>query len=143
MESVKIQDHMDHRPVYFKGTESVVEAVERLLQSNKTGAPVVDADNRVIGFISEQDCITEMISSTYHSGETSKNVAEVMKAQVLTKKPYDSVLQVAEEMSHNKPKVYPVVDDDNILVGTINRTNIMRALDLHLLSIYEQGQRFV
>lgn len=143
MESVKIQDHMDHRPVFFKGTESVVEAVERLLQSNRTGAPVVDDEKQVIGFISEQDCITAMLSSSYHSGEPSVIVAEIMKAEVLTRKPYDSVLQVAEDMTNNKPKVYPVVDDDNILLGTINRTDIIRALDLHFNSIYEKGQRFV
>lgn len=143
MESVKIQDHMDHRPVFFKGTESVVEAVERLLQSNRTGAPVVDDEKQVIGFISEQDCITAMLSSSYHSGEPSVIVAEIMKVEVLTRKPYDSVLQVAEDMTNNKPKVYPVVDDDNILLGTINRTDIIRALDLHFNSIYEKGQRFV
>lgn len=143
MESVKIQDHMDHRPVFFRGTESVVEAVERLLQSNRTGAPVVDDEKQVIGFISEQDCITAMLSSSYHSGEPSVIVAEIMKAEVLTRKPYDSVLQVAEDMTNNKPKVYPVVDDDNILLGTINRTDIIRALDLHFNSIYEKGQRFV
>ncbi len=144
MESVQIKDHMDHRPVFFKGNESVVEAVERLLQSKRTGAPVVDSDKHVIGFISEQDCITAMLSSSYHSGEASQQqVSEIMRVDVLTKKPYESVLQVAEDMSNNKPKVYPVVDDDDILVGTINRTDIIRALDMHFNSIYQQGQRFV
>lgn len=143
MESVKIQDHMDHRPVFFKGNETIAEAVEKLLQSNKTGAPVVDDDKKVIGFLSQQDCIKEMISSTYHSGEASKNVSEVMRADVLTKKPYESALQVAEDMSFNKPKMYPVVDDDGLLMGTISRTNILRALDLHLHSLYEKGHRYV
>lgn len=143
MESVKIQDHMDHRPVFLKGSETVVEAVERLLQSKRTGAPVVDEEKQVIGFISEQDCITSMLSSSYHSGEPSVLVSEIMRVDVLTRKPYDSVLQVAEDMTNNKPKVYPVVDDDNVLVGTINRTDIIRALDMHFNSIYEKGQRFV
>lgn len=143
MESVKIEDHMDHRPVFFKGNETIAEAVEKLLQSNKTGAPVVDDDKKVIGFLSQQDCIKEMISSTYHSGEASKDVSEVMRTDVLTKKTYESALQVAEDMSFNKPKMYPVVDDDGILKGTISRTNILRALDLHLHSLYEKGHRYV
>lgn len=143
MESVKIQDHMDHRPVFFYGSESVVEAVERLLQSNRTGAPVVDSDKKVIGFLSEQDCITTMLSSTYHSAESAPKVIDVMQQNVLTKKPYQSVLQLAEDMSQHKPKVYPVVDDDQVLVGSINRTDVIRALDLHLHAIYEHGDRFV
>ena len=143
MESVKIKDYMDHRPVFFKGSETVVEAVEKLLIAKSSGGPVVDNDRNVIGFLSEQDCIKAMLSSSYYSGESSQNVSDLMKSNVLTKKPYDSVLQLAEEMSGTKPKTYPVVDDDNHLIGCINRTNVLKALDMHLHSIYEQGQRFV
>ncbi len=143
MESVKIKDHMDHRPVFFRGTETVVEAVEKLLQSKSSGGPVVDANRNVIGFISEQDCIKAMLSSSYHSGESSQNVSEVMKVNVLTKKPYESILELASDMSGTKPRTYPVVDDDNHLIGCISRTLVLKALDMHLHSIYEQGQRFV
>ena len=143
MESLKIEDYMNHRPVFFKGSESVVEAVERLLQSQTTGGPVIDINRNIIGFISEQDCIKAMLSSSYHSGESSKNVADVMKTDVLTKKPYESILELADEMSGTKPKTYPVVDDDNRLIGCINRTNVLKALDMHLHSLYEQGTRFV
>lgn len=143
MESVKIKDHMNHRPVFFKGSETIVEVVERLLQSKSSGGPVVNEQREVIGFISEQDCLKAMLSSTMHSGEASQSVSDVMFTDVLTKKPYDSVLQIAEEMNSSKPKVYPIVDDDNKLIGSINRTEILRALDMHLHSIYEQGHRFV
>ena len=104
---------------------------------------MINKDKLVVGFLSEQDCIKIMLSSTYHSAESAPKVADVMQLNVLTKKPYESVLQLAEDMSNNQPKVYPVVDDDNILVGTINRTDVIRALDLHLHAIYEHGDRFV
>lgn len=143
MESVKIKDYMTHRPVFFKGNETVVEAVEKLLQSNISGAPVIDVDRHVIGFVSEQDCIKAMLSSTYHSGESSQNVCELMQKEVVTRKAYESVLQLAEDMLVIKPRVYPVVDDDEKLVGCITRTHVLKALDKHLHSIYEQGHRFV
>lgn len=143
MESVQIKDHMNHRPVYFTGKETVVEAVEKLLQSNSSGGPVIDEQRQVIGFVSEQDCMKAMLSSSYHSGESSQNVSEVMKINVLSKKPYESILQLAEDMITAKPRVYPVVDDDGKLVGCVTRTNVIRALDMHLHSIYESGQRFV
>lgn len=143
MESIKIKDHMNHRPVYFKGNETIVEAVEKLLQSKSSGGPVLTEQKEVIGFLSEQDCLKAMLSSSYHSGEASVNVSELMKTDVLTVKPYDSIVQVAENMSVSKPRVYPVVDDDNRLVGVIDRTNIIKALDLHLHAIYGDGVRFV
>ena len=68
---------------------------------------------------------------------------ELMNKEVITVKSYDSVLMLAEDMCGNNPRVYPVVDDDNHLVGSINRTNIIQSLDMHLHSIYEQGHRFV
>ncbi|GHB75788.1 CBS domain-containing protein [Psychrosphaera saromensis] len=143
MESLKIEDYMDHRAIFFNGSESVVEAVERLLESNTTGAVVINNDKKVIGFLSEQDCIKSMLSSSYHSGELSKNVSDVMKKDVLTKKPYESILELAVEMSGTKPKNYPVVDDNEQLVGTINRTKVLKALDMHFHSIYEHGHHFI
>jgi len=142
MESVKVKEHMNHRPVCFTGEETVVEAVERFLQSNSTGGPVVNDKKEVIGFVSEQDCLRFMISVTYHSGEMSKSISEIMRTDVLTVKTYDSVLQVAEEMTGNKPKIYPVVDEDNRLVGTIDRANVLKALDIHLHAMYEDQHGF-
>ena len=142
MESVKVKEYMNHKPVCFKAHETVVEAVERFLQSHSTGGPVINDNREVIGFISEQDCLKAMLSVTYHSGEVSKSVEELMRTDVLTIKPYDSVLRLAEDMSGNKPKIYPVVDDDNRLVGSINRTNVLQALDIHLHSVFEESHGY-
>ena len=47
-------------------------------------------------------------------------------------------------MTENKPKIYPVVDKDNHLLGTIGRTEVLKAIDIHLHAIYEKGHgRFV
>ncbi len=143
MESVKVKDHMNHRPVSFKGTETVVEAVEKLLQSKSSGGAVINDERKVIGFLSEQDCLKAMLSSTYHSGEASQCVAEVMHTDPVNVKAYDSVLQLAEDMVNSRPRVYPVVDDDGHLIGSIDRTHILYALDKHLHSIYEKGTHFV
>lgn len=66
-----------------------------------------------------------------------------MNTEVLLVKPYDSVLAIAEDMLGSRPRVYPVVDDDGHLVGSVNRTDILNALDKHLHSIYEKGSHFV
>ena len=125
------------------GRETVVEAVEKLLQSKCSGGAVVNDNKEVIGFLSEQDCLKAMLSSTYHSGEGSKSVAEVMSSDTLLVKPYDSVLAVADDMLSNRARVYPVVDDDGHLVGSLTRSNILSALDKHLHSLYEKGSHFV
>ncbi|MEP1446906.1 MAG: CBS domain-containing protein [Paraglaciecola sp.] len=136
MESLKVNDHMNHRPVTFTSNMPVAEAVGRLLQTKQTGGPVIDEQNKVIGFLSEQDCLVQMIESSYYR-EQIAHVKDIMKTPVLAIKSYTSVIELAQQMKTEKPKVYPVVDDDGYLLGTINRSALLRALDLHLHDGYK------
>jgi CBS-domain-containing membrane protein len=42
-------------------------------------------------------------------------------------------------MGNSKPKTYPVTDDTGRLLGTISRSDILKAIDLQLRSMYEKG----
>ena len=136
MESLKVSDYMNHRPVTFTCDMPVAEAVERLLQAKQMGGPVIDAQNKVIGFLSEQDCLVQMIESSYYREQVA-HVKDIMRAEVLAIKPYTSVIELAQQMTTAKPKVYPVVDDDGYLLGTINRSALLQALDLQLHDGYK------
>ena len=138
MESLNVSDHMNQRPVTFNRDMTVAEAVERLLQSRQTGGPVVDEQNKVIGFLSEQDCLVRMIESSYYREQVAL-VKDVMRTEVISIKPYLSVLELAQRMMNEKPKVYPIVDDDGFLLGTINRSALLNAVDLHLRDGYRKG----
>lgn len=138
MESLNVSDHMNQRPVTFNVDMTVAEAVERLLQSRQTGGPVVDEHNKVVGFLSEQDCLVRMIESSYYREQVA-HVKDVMRTEVISVKPYLSVLELAQRMMTEKPKVYPIVDDDGFLLGTINRSALLNAIDLHLRDGYRKG----
>jgi predicted transcriptional regulator len=60
-----------------------------------------------------------------------------MKTEVLAIKPYTSVIELAQRMMSEKPKVYPIVDDDGYLLGTINRSALLNAIDLQLRDAYK------
>ncbi|MGS2720085.1 CBS domain-containing protein [Paraglaciecola aestuariivivens] len=138
MESLKVSDHMNQRPVTFTSNMTVAEAVERLLQTKQTGGPVIDANNKVIGFLSEQDCLLQMIESSYYR-ERVAHVKDIMIAEVVTIKPYTSIIELAQRMKTEKPRVYPIVDDDGYLLGTINRSALLNAIDLQLHEGYKSA----
>ncbi len=142
MESIKIADYMNHRPVTFKATMTVEQAVEKLLQSGQTGGPVIDASRRVIGFLSEQDCLKKMLESTYQN-ESHSVVSDVMRTEALSVYASESVLSIADKMLVDKPKLYPVIDDEGYLVGVITRADVLKAIDKHLHANYEAGSRYV
>lgn len=138
MESLKVSDYMNLRPVTFTTDMTVAEAVEHLLQTKQTGGPVIDSNKKVIGFLSEQDCIVQMIESSYYR-ERVAHVKDVMKNQVISIKSYTSIIELAQKMITEKPKVYPIVDDDGYLLGTINRSALLKAIDLQLHDGYKSA----
>ncbi len=129
MSSILVKDYMQANVQAIKADTSVREVVEYLLKWNITGAPVVDASMAVIGFVSEQDCMKEMLNSAFYS-EDSAQVTCIMRRDVLSVTPHTSILEIAETMLGNKPKNYPVVEHGK-LVGLINRRHILQALKQH------------
>lgn len=137
MDLLKVADYMHRHPVTFKAEMPVELAVERLIKAQQTGGPVIDEAHRIIGFISEQDCLARMLMSTYHDQQSAR-VADVMQTEVLTVKAYDGIIDLAQTMLQAKPKVYPVVDDNGLLVGIITRTAVLAAIDKELHSHYKR-----
>lgn len=127
---------MNRHPVTFTEEMSVEEAVNKLILAEQLGGPVINKDKKVIGFVSEQDCLARMLSGTYHLQQAA-SVKDVMRTEVLTVKSYHGIVDLAQTMLLAKPKVYPVVDDDGYLLGVISRSDVLRAIDLELHSHYK------
>jgi CBS domain-containing protein len=118
---------MNMRPVIFSPEMSLSAALDKLLTSKQIGGPVVDAEHRVVGFLSEQDMIETLLKVGY-SCQDSYSVTDCMSAQVLTANPEDSIMVLAEQMTIKKPKIYPVVASDGNLVGVISRRDVLSAI---------------
>ncbi|WP_286232488.1 CBS domain-containing protein [Thalassotalea sediminis] len=139
MESLQVKDYMNHYPVTFTPDMVIEEASLRFLKTKQIGGPVVNDKNKLVGFLSESDIMRKMIESSYYSEHIS-DVAQLMSSDVLAVKPYDSVLDLAEKMLCNKPKVYPVIDDDDHLLGTICRNDVLMAMDKHLRTKFQASK---
>ncbi|MDO3386425.1 CBS domain-containing protein [Gilvimarinus sp. SDUM040013] len=126
MHSILVRDYMQSDPVAFDRNTNLLQAVHKLLAAKMTGAPVIDESRTVIGFVSEQDCIKEILQGAFYC-EDPPAVASVMSSQVLSFKPDHSVVEVAQQMITQKPKIYPVISEGK-LVGVISRSDVLAAL---------------
>lgn len=138
MESLLIKDYMNHYPVTFTPEMVVEEASLRFLKTKQIGGPVINKKKAVIGFLSESNILAKMLASIYHNEHTT-DVEGLMNKDVLSVKPYDSIVELAQSMLGNKPKVYPVVDDDGHLLGTICRNDVLKAIDQHMKVSFHAG----
>lgn len=109
------------------GAMSLSQAVDRILASGHNGLPVLDEHQAVIGFLSEHDCLSYLISSSYHC-DSRVQVQDIMHREPLCVAPGDSMIDLAQQMSHNRPKSYPVVAHGR-LVGLITRHQLMLELN--------------
>lgn len=131
MESLKIEHYMNHYPVTFTADMNMQETTLRFLKTKQIGGPVIDVIGKLVGFVSESDVMVKMLDSMYYNDNNAK-VKDIMRKDVLSVKPYDSVLELAQTMLEDRPKVYPVIDDDGELLGTICRNDVLKAFDRHM-----------
>lgn len=124
---LQVRDHM-HRLTHFLGPElGLAEALDRLHQSGLSGLPVLDEQQQLIGFLSEQDCIPSLLTGSYHC-DSRTQVADLMSRTPLIVGPDESILDLARQMTEAKPKVYPVLQQGKV-IGIISRQQVMRALN--------------
>ncbi len=126
IQALTVADCMVPARLIITPETTIPKAVEMMLEAKLIGAPVVNDERQVLGYISEQDCLRYMISDNYYSDQRDL-VGDVMKHDVLFAEPTMSIIDLAQMMCGNKPKKYPVCENGK-LVGVINRSHILKAL---------------
>ena len=136
MNSLKVSDYMQLRPIKLTADMPVATAEDRLLKSGHIGAPVVDDSDTLIGWISEQDCLASLLESSYYCEEVAI-VEDLMRSDVLTVRVEDGIIELAQQMLDVKPKVYQVIDEEGLLVGIISRRDVLKAMDKQQQACYK------
>ena len=127
---LKVHHHMGRLTHSLTAGLGLADALDRLHQSGLGGLPVLDEQKRLIGFLSEQDCIPSLLTGSYHCDSRTR-VEDLMSRTPLFVSPDDSILDLARQMTGAKPKIYPVREGDKV-VGIINRRQVMQALNAQM-----------
>ncbi len=125
MKSLKVKDYMTTRLVTFTESTNVVEAMDVLLKNKISGAPVLDADGKVVGVLSEVDLMQVIVQDSYYD-ESVGIVGDYMKTPVDTVDREMDIYTLAEKFVKEHRRRYPVIHNDK-LVGQISRRDVLRA----------------
>ena len=115
IQKLNVSDLMNPNPVTLPADVSVYEGLKRLTESASRGAPVVNAQQQLLGFVSQQDLLRSLWSEEFARGVSFK-VADLMQTQVLTVSPSDAVAELIELMVVDRTKLFPV-NDSGMLIG--------------------------
>ena len=126
LKSVLIKDHMSTRLVTLDPDMDILRAVHLLIANVISGAPVVDGNRRLVGILTERDCMRVAMQAEYH-GMPGGPVRRYMTKDPQYVSPDESILHVAQLFIDGKYHRYPVVRNDR-LVGMISRRDVMHAM---------------
>jgi len=123
-----ITDYMTQEVITFHPLQSIAEAMDVFLEKQISGAPVMDDDGKLIGILSEIDCMKLMVDEAYHNLPHGKiTVMQYMSNNVTTIPVTADVLDVASKFLYTHFRRFPVVDVNGKLVGQVSRRDILKA----------------
>ena len=119
----RAENGMIYDPVTITKEQTVGDALALMRENKIGGIPVVDADRKLVGIVTNRDLRFQK--------DSSRLIAEVMTAEnlvTITEAERDSE-DVTEVLLRNKIEKLPVIDKDGRLVGLITYKDITKVQD--------------
>jgi CBS domain-containing protein len=126
----KNADEIMTRPaVTISPDASLTDAIELMLNNGISGMPVVDADGRLVGIITEKDVMNFAFSG--NADDTA--VREAMTTDVVTYPPKTDIAVLTNCLGSKHFRRVPIVSEGKV-IGIVTRRDIMR----EILSVYSK-----
>jgi CBS domain-containing protein len=115
--------------VTLRPDETAAQAAETLLHHAISGAPVLGPDGRLVGLLSEFDCLHAVAAAGYEMDghDEAQKVADLMSRECQTVSPDLDLFGLAHEFVRLGVRRLPVVEGDR-LVGLVSRRDVLRAV---------------
>jgi CBS domain-containing protein len=125
-EKITVRDCMSQSMILFTKDQSIIEVVDMLIKFRVSGGPVVDEHKRVIGVISEGDCVKQISESRYYNMPMEDtSVEKYMSKEVETMSPDLNLFDAANLFLKSKRRRFPVVENGKI-IGIVSQKDILR-----------------
>ncbi|MHB8381759.1 MAG: DUF190 domain-containing protein [Candidatus Binataceae bacterium] len=143
---VTVSEVMRHEVATVAPDSPITQVVELLLGKNFTAVPVIDAQRKVVGMVSDNDLLTrggmkltlnrsmaavdpDFVRKLHESlDDPRRKVSDVMTTEMVTVTPATVLGSAAKLMVQKRLKRLPVVDQDGTLVGILGRLDILNTI---------------
>jgi CBS domain-containing protein len=116
-----------HNLITFSPDQSIYEVIDTIIDRKISGAPVLDENRKLVGMISEKDCLRIIVDQAYHNLPLpSRKVSDYMTRSVKTLSPDSDIVTAANEFLSSPVRRMPIVEN-GVLLGQVSRRDILRA----------------
>ncbi|MEZ4470419.1 MAG: CBS domain-containing protein [bacterium] len=130
---MKVRDYMTSTVLVVQATDPAREALENMALGDVRHLPVVDADGRLEGVVSDRDLRLPDWAQGIASADVVEaalkglTVADVMTRFAVTVRPEADLLEAAHIFVDLRFGVVPVVDEAGELQGMLSAMDVLRA----------------
>lgn len=127
LDTLRVREYMSTQLVTFTPDMDVMAAINQLVKHRIAGAPVVDAQGKLVGMLSERDCLNIGLTASQDTCIAGP-VSQFMATKVVTVDPDTNLTQLASMFVSASYRRYPVMEGGK-LVGLISRSDVLRAIN--------------
>jgi len=127
LQSVNLRDYMLPNPVKVRPDDSVLDAMQVIIDNKISGVCVVDIDGNLVGILSELDCLRAALGATYNHTGVGMVRDHMTGDNLLVAHPEENILDVAQDMLLKKHRRRPVVENGR-LIGQITCRQLLSAV---------------
>lgn len=122
-------DIMSKRPVAVHRDASIADAIDVMLRRDLSGLPVIDDGRRLVGILSERDCLRVIAVGQYTNDdhERLRSVAEFMSPPTYTAAPEVGLYSLADFFLTHHQRRLPILQRDK-LIGIVSRRDVLRGI---------------
>lgn len=137
---VTAADIMKTKLVTFTPETNVMVAIKALLNYKISGAPVIDSMGKLVGILSEVDCVNHFCQVLMESLPLLE-VGQLMTPIVKSVSPTTTLPTLADAFTTLRVRRIPVVDGEHRLLGQISRRDLLQALHDMMDTRQQGGQK--
>lgn len=141
--TILVKDIMNTNPITLTADMVTPKAIDVLLDNNLVSAPVIDNQDRLIGFFSAHDVMVDLWCQDYLPCEGQK-VVDLMSRDVVAIDVSDKLVDVAEFLCIDKEQLYPTtsmgIATRFSTLSLEERAKSMRVSKPHVLPVLDNGK---
>ena len=123
------RDVMTHSLITLTPETSIYDAIRKLVSRSISGAPVVDRAGKMVGVLSELDCLGVLASDQFHTEDHIATVSDYMSTEFETVSPETDIYTLAMYFRDRPVRRFPVTVPSGQLVGQVSRRDVLRGIE--------------